>query len=454
MTSVDGTEPDGLARHYGMGTATFVVISSMVGTGVLSTSGYTVLETRSNALMLALWVVGGVAAICGALCLAELSAALPRAGGDYAFLYEAYGPLAAFLSGWVSFLLGFGAPIAASSLAGAQYLTVPFLADHPHAPAIQKALATAGILLLALAHSIGGSRSARVQGTTTVIKIAVLSGLAVCGIAAGWGRWSNLLDWPTSAQPPSWKGVAFSMVYINYAYTGWNGAGYLAGEVRDPQRRLPRAILLGTAIVMALYLALNVMYTLALPAQAIQSAPMESIGVIAEMAARELFGSRISGVLSVALGLTMLASVSAFILTGPRIAYAMARAGQFPHSATRLNRFGAPGVAIAFQVAWAILLVWWGTLKSILEYASVGLALFSMLTITSVFVLRRRQPNLLRPFRVPGYPLVPILYLAITGALTLAAFLRAPWPSSLALGSILVGIPVYALAVRRPHPAS
>ena len=228
--------------RFGLATATFVVVSSMIGTGVLTTSGFTVYFVGSNQLMLALWVVGGVLALCGALTLCELSAALPRSGGDYVFLSEAYGPLAAFLSGWVSFLIGFGGPIAASASAA---------------------------------------------------------------------------------------------------------ANYLAGEVDRPQERMPRAILLGTGLVLALYLALNTAYALALSAadvRAIVGGPenVNAIAPIAQIAADRLYGHRVADPLSVAIGLTLLASVSAYILTGPRVAYAMARAGQFPEVAGRLSARGTP----------------------------------------------------------------------------------------------------------------
>jgi APA family basic amino acid/polyamine antiporter len=213
---------------------------------VLTTSGITVYLVGSNQLMLGLWVVGGVVAVCGALTVAELSAALPRSGGDYVFLYEAYGPLAAFLSGWVSFLIGFGGPIAYTAFAAAKYLLAPLRLDGATAAWAQPAVATAAILAFAAVHASGRVGTIRVQGGITVLKLVILGLLAAAGLAAGWGRWSHLHDRPP-LDPSRLVTMTSSLVYIAYAYTGWSAASYLAGEIEQPQRRLPRAILLGTA---------------------------------------------------------------------------------------------------------------------------------------------------------------------------------------------------------------
>ena len=433
--------------RFGLATATFVVVSSMIGTGVLTTSGFTVYFVGSNQLMLALWVIGGVLALCGALTLCELSAALPRSGGDYVFLAEAYGPLAAFLSGWVSFLIGFGGPIAASASAAANYLLAPLRLADARAAVAQPAVASVAIVALAAVHCLGRGSTIRAQAAMTAVKIGILTALAVAGLVAGWGRWENIAD-----RPPLSAGLivtmASSLVYISYAYTGWNAASYLAGEVDRPQKMMPRAILLGTALVLALYLALNMAYALALSAadvRAIVGGPenVSAIAPIAQIAVDRLYGHRIADPLSVAIGLTLLASVSAYILTGPRVAYAMARAGQFPEVAGRLSARGATVIATALQVAWSLVMLWTASFERILLYSGVGLSIFSMLTVSAVYVLRWRQPDLPRPFRTPGYPIVPAIYLAGTGLLTAAVFYERPIVSSISVLSIAVGVPVY-----------
>lgn len=444
------TAAEGVGKPgFGLATATFVVVSSMIGTGVLTTSGFTVYSVGSNQLMLILWVVGGVVALCGALTLAELSASLPRTGGDYVYLSEAYGPLAGFLSGWVSFLIGFGGPIAVSASAAARYFLAPFDLGPRTMAFAQPALATVAILAFAAVHVSGRSRTVRVQGGVTLMKLAILGLIAVAGLAAGWGRWASLDDRPP-VTGSSLLAMASSLVYISYAYTGWNGASYLAGEIDRPQERLPRAILIGTGLVLALYLALNVGYALALPAAEIrgivEARGMDAVAPIVQIAAERLYGPRVSGPLSIAIGLTLLASVSAYVLTGPHVAYAMARDGQFPAIAGRLSpRWGTPATAMGLQIAWALFLLWIAPLERILMYAGVGLTLFSMLTVASVYVLRWRRPDLPRPFKTPGYPAVPAIYLLATGLLIVAVFRERPEVSAYSVASILVGVPLYYL---------
>ena len=264
--------------------------------------------------------------------------------------------------------------------------------------------------------------------------------------------------------------MTFSLVYIYYAYTGWNGAAFLAGEIRDAEKILPRAILLGTAVVTLLYLAVNVVYALALSAadiEALVNAPenkqgLEVVAPIAQIAAERLFGSRWSNPLSVGIGLMLLSTLSAYLLLGPRVIYAMARTGQFPSIAARLSgRASTPVVATFLQVAVTLVLLWTGTYEWIIVYASVGLSIFSMLAMSSIFILRRTRPDLPRPFRTPGYPFTPAIYLGLTGLLTVAAFRQRPefparlwaafWPVS---PSIISGTGVNRLPEPRPGPKS
>ncbi|MGA2701752.1 MAG: amino acid permease [Isosphaeraceae bacterium] len=451
-TSEPGEPP--VSRSFGLPMGIFVVVSSMIGVGVLTTSGFTVASVGSNQLMLCLWVVGGILALCGALCVAELAAALPSSGGDYIYLYEAYGSLAAFLSGWVSFLLGFAAPIAAAAFASASYLLAPLGLPPTTARLAHQGLASVAIVAFALIHTSKASHATRAHSTVTLLKLGILCTFLVAGLYAGWGRWENLADRP-SVDLGTASAMLFSLVYISYAYTGWNAASYLAGEIAEPGRRLPQAILIGTSLVVALYLGLNTVYSLALPAGEIQRIAkdqgFDAVAPIAELASKRLWGSTITATLSVAFGLALLASLSAYVLTGPRVAVAMARAGHFPAIAARLSsRTGAPAVATALQVAWALTLLWLVSFEKILIYASVGLALFSMLSVSTVMVLRHTRPDLHRPFRTPGYPVVPAIFLIGTTLLTIAAFLERPLPSLYALLTILAGIPIHCL-VRQPQ---
>jgi APA family basic amino acid/polyamine antiporter len=476
---------EGLPAGFGLGTATFVVVASMVGVGVLTTSGFTVNAVGSNQLMLILWVIGGLAALCGALTLAELAAAMPRAGGEYVILLAAYGPLAGFLSGWVTLLLGFAAPIAASASGTASYLVAPLGLEGQTRWLAEQSVGSLAILAFAVIHSAGQHHTVRAQGLITLLKISLLVLFVVAGLAIGWPHAVNLNDRPPITAPIA-KGMTFSLVYIAYAYCGWNAAAYLAGEVENPQRKLPWALLLGTGGVMVLYLALNVVYALALPAEevrqiaeqywiqrfaqehiALPTAEVRQIALregaptiqpIAQLAAERLFGSWLSKPFSIAVGLMLLSSLSAYILAGPRVAYAMAQARQFPEFAGRLSpKTRTPTIATVILSAIALTMLWTGTFQKIVIYASVGMAVFSMLTVAAVYVLRWRRPDLPRPFRTPGYPLTPAFYLVVSIALTLAAFVKdedSREVTILSLASIAAGVPVYYLWNWRRKPKS
>jgi len=434
------------APAFGLATAIFVVVSSMIGTGVLTTSGFTVAAVGSNQLMLVLWVVGGVLAACGALSLCELSAAIPESGGDYVFLREAYGPTAGFLAGWVSFLIGFGGPIAASAAAAAKYLLagLGLASTGWH----EVAIASGVVVSLGLLHGLGRHATIRTQSIMTLLTLGFLVVLATAGLSSGRGDWSSLVDRP-SLTPSLCLAMASSLVYVSYAYSGWNAAAYIAGDIADPQRLVPRAIVIGTALVTALYLALNTMYAFAISATDIQAIVadhgLEAVAPIGQIAADRLFGPWISAPLSLATSLALVASASAYVLTGPRIAAAMAQRGQFPALAGRVTATGAPAIATALQVAWALVLVWTASFEVILLYAGVGLAIFSLLSVAAVFVLRVRQPDLDRPFKTPGYPVLPMIYLVGAGILTIAVCIERPFVAAVSVTTILAGIPAYWL---------
>ncbi|MHC5543575.1 APC family permease, partial [Singulisphaera rosea] len=297
--------------------------------------------------------------------------------------------------------------------------------------------------------------TARVQAWITALKLILLVLFVIAGLAVGWPRYAHLADRPPMTGPLV-VSMMFSLVYISYAYIGWNAASYLAGEVVDPRRNLPRAILIGTAGVVVLYLGLNVVYALALSVddiRAIVDSPenklepkMGALAPIGQLAAKQLFGTGVSRAFSTTIGLMLLSSLSAYVLTGPRVIYAMAKAGQFPTFAGRLTRRAeTPAIATALQVSCSLVLLWTGSFESLLVYASVGLAIFSMLAISAIYVLRWRRPDLPRPFRTPGYPVTPAVYLIVTSILTGAAFTQRPEVSGYSLISILAGIPVYYL---------
>jgi APA family basic amino acid/polyamine antiporter len=435
------TPRDELQRGFGLSTATYVVIASMVGTGILVSPGYMMASLRSYPVIFGLWALGGLLALCGALCVAELAAALPRAGGEYVYLREAYGPMPAFLSGWTSFFVGFSAPLAVTGYVAAKYLLAPFgLTENETAPLI-KITAAAIIVIVTLPNLLGHRQSAWTQNLTTALKFGLFVVLVVLAFLFGSGSLAHI----TQGQPIgkiTLADAATQLFYVMFAYTGWNAASYLAGEVKNPGKTLPRALLLGAGLVVALYMALNLVFAYALP---LADVGFHNAEMVPTLAVERLFGPRASSVFSVLLGLTFLATVSAFVITGPRIYYAMAKDGLFPAIAGHTSsKGGIPVYAMIAQSVCAIAVLFaMKNFRELYQYAAVGLSIFAMLFIAAVYVLRWRRPQMERPFRVPGYPVVPAIYIVVILFMTVFAFKQWPKPSMYSIGSIMAGIPVY-----------
>jgi APA family basic amino acid/polyamine antiporter len=435
-----GMPKEELRRGYGLSTATYVVIASMVGAGILVSPGYMMALLNNYTAIFGLWILGGLLALCGALCVAELAAALPRAGGEYVYLREAYGPMPAFLSGWTSFFLGFSAPLAVVSYISALYLLTPFGLVANEAGHLVQVTAAAIIVVITVPNLIGHRQSACTQNLTTILKLGLFIALVVLAFLFGTGKWANIAQGQSIRQVELGT-AATQLFYVMFAYSGWNAAGYVAGEVKNPGTVLPRSLLLGTALVIVLYLALNLVFAYAVP---IKDVGFTNAEQVPRLAVENLFGTRAASIFSVAVGLAFLATVSAFIITGARICYAMAGDGLFPSVAGRISTRGqVPVYAMIAQSVCAIVILFVTDFQNLYKYASVGLSLFAMLFIAAVYVLRWRRPDLERPFRVPGYPLVPAIYLAVILFMTVFAFIQWTKPSAYSLASILAGIPVY-----------
>jgi len=320
--------PNGLERKLGLFPLTNIVIANMIGAGIFTTSGLLMKDLRHPVVMLGLWLVGGLVAFCGALSYGELGAAFPQAGGEYAFLSRLYHPVLGFLSGWVSFFVGFSAPIAASAIGFSEYLTraFPGLLAGPAGPAAaKKILAILIIAAFTFLHTRGLEAGARVQNALTGLKILLIVGLVTAGFAVGKGSFAHL----AAAAPfrfdfAGLKTAGLALMWIMFAYSGWNASAYIGSEVRDPSRNLPRSLLLGTGIVTVLYLALNLFYIYAIP-----PAEMEGVISIGGLAAGNLFGPSAETVLSLLISFALFSSLSAYLILGPRVYYSMARDGIF-----------------------------------------------------------------------------------------------------------------------------
>ena len=436
---------NGLQRKLGLFPLTNIVIANMIGAGIFTTSGLLMSDLKDPLIMLGLWAAGGLIALCGALSYGELGAAIPKAGGEYAFLSKLFHPLFGFLSGWVSLFAGFSAPIAASAIGFSEYLTRAFpgllSVSHSGSPTeaviVKKTLSIVVILIFTLIHARGVEVGARVQNFLTVLKVGLITGLIVLGFSVGRGDLGHLAQGGGfSFDFGGWKTIGLSLMWIMFAYSGWNASAYIGSEIKDPRRNLPRSLILGTGIVLALYLLLNLFYVYAVP-------PDKMAGVISigGLAVGNLFGPSFERVLSVLIAVALFSSLSAFIILGPRVYYAMAcDRCFFPFFASVHPRFKVPARSILLQGLIAALLVLLGTFDQILTYMGFSLGLFPILSVIGIFKLRRQGAAV---YRMPGFPVVPLVYVLAGGAILVLGYFERPVESSIALGMALIGIPFF-----------
>ncbi|MGB5489197.1 MAG: amino acid permease [Woeseiaceae bacterium] len=419
-----------------------VVIANMVGTGVFTSLGFQLLELRSGFVLLALWAVGGLIALCGAMTYAELGAALPRSGGEYNFLSRIYHPSVGFVSGWISATIGFAAPTALAAMTFAAYTTS--VMPQPIDDQVEKLIAVALVVLVTIVHSSSRRQSGGLQSVFTLLKVAVIVVFCLAALL--------LVDEP---QPLTFVPVAgdmglltsgafaISLIYVSYAYTGWNAATYLSSELDNPQRDLPRILFIGTAVVTLLYVALNYVF-LRVTAMDAMRGEIE-IGFIAAESAFGISGGRFAGL---ALALLLISTVSAMTLAGPRVLQVIGEDFAVLKSLSRINSDGLPYVAIRTQSALTILFIFTSGFESILVFAGFTLALNSFVTVFGVFVLRWRQPELPRPYRTFAYPLTPVIYLLLTGWTLGYVLYHRPTEGAFGLAVIASGAVVFMLSSR------
>ncbi len=438
---------DNLQRKLGLFPATNIVIANMIGAGIFTTSGLLMTGLNNPLLMLSLWVAGGVIALCGALSYGELGAAMPGAGGEYLFLSKLFHPLFGFLSGWVSFVVGFSAPIAASAMGFSEYFcrAIPAIPGwFEHAGIMNQAvtktfLSVSVIMIFTMIHYRGIKTGALVQNILTLLKVALIVFLLLAGFLSGKG---DIINFSTgggvSAGFDGWKTIGLSLMWIMFAYSGWNASTYLGSEIRNPSKTLPRSLIVGTGIVMLLYLSLNALYIYGI-------APDKMKGVISVggLAMGNLFGKSADTLFSLLIAFALFSSLSAFIIIGPRVYYSMAKEGLFFKSVAKIHpKFGVPSNSIILQSMIAIVLALSGSFEQVLTYMGFALGIFPILTVIGVFKLRKNHPSALR---MAGFPFTQILYIA-TGILILVlAFLERPNESSIALLTVIAGIPAYYL---------
>jgi APA family basic amino acid/polyamine antiporter len=442
--------PQSLERRLSTFDAAAIIVANVIGGGILFTPPLIAANVPNPPLFLATWLVGGALAFCGAMAYAELAALRPRAGGEYVYLRDAYGRLAGFLTGWTSFVAGFAAPSAASGMVVALYLDrfVPGAANSnplftiplpllPISVSIQSIVALSTVWLFAAVHIRGLGPGRLVSNVLTILKVLALVIFIALGLTIGTGNSANLQQAAGSVAPTSFL---LALIPVMFTYSGWNAAAYMAEEVRNPGRNVPRALLLGTATVVVIYLLLNVLYLYVMPITELAAVQGSVLDVVAD----RLLGGAAGNIMGVVSLISLAAGINAWTFAGPRVYYAMARDNVFFPAAARVHpRYKTPATSILAQALLATLFILTGSLDRITNYVGFAISLFAGIAVAAVFVLRAREPEAPRPFKALGYPITPAIFVVVSFAIVVNALYRDPVLTGTGVLVILAGIPIY-----------
>ncbi len=454
------TTVSSLERRLGPLDAAAIIVSNVIGGGILFTPPQVAAMVPSPMWFLATWLAGGALAFAGAMAYAELAALRPRAGGEYVYLDAAYGRMAAFLTGWTSFIAGFSGAMAASAVVvtfyidrfapGAANSTPYFVIPLPYVPlsvSPQTLVAIAAIWLLAAVHIRGVGPGRLMQNILAVLKVSALLMFIALGFSFGTGAGANLSQAAGTVAPGNWL---FALIPVMFTYSGWNAAAYVAEEIRNPGRNVPKALAIGTVAVIAIYLFLNVLYLYVFSVGELATVKGSVLDVVAE----RLLGGTAGNIMGIVSIVSLMASISAMTFAGPRVYYAMARDGVFFPAAANIHpTYKTPAVAIVAQAIWATMLVLSGSAETLTTYTGFAVVLFAGVAVAALFVLRSREPNAERPFKALGYPIAPAIFV-IASFLILANALYTdlvkpmttgtPFgPSAAGLLVIALGLPLY-----------
>ena len=448
-------------RQLGLYVTAAIVIANMIGTGVFTSTGYQANSLHDPLTILLAWVIGGVIALCGAAAYAELGAMMPRAGGEYVYLREAYHPSVGFMSGWVSMTAGFSAPIAVSALAFSAYVGTIFPGLHGGAKWVDLALTIQGhhifsmsmgaeqaiavglIVAVTLLHVFDTKVGGWVQAAFTAAKVVLIVVFILGGLIVGRGDWSHLASQHGGLANLGTENFAIALMYVSFAYSGWNAAAYIASDIKDPARNLPRALLLGTGVVMVLYVILNLVFFYAVPSDTLAgpATTFKPVVEVGDVAARSLFGDRAGQLVTIMISLALVSSVSAMVMAGPRVYAAMANDRALPKFLAYHSKRGVPTVAVIAQGILGIVFVLIGDLGGLVRFVGFTLAIFAALTVGALFILRAR--GLSAPFRTWGYPVTPILFILMSAWIAYAQISANPLESLVVAGVLVVGGVLY-----------
>ncbi len=444
MPATDTPDPWGerLARRLGLWSAVAVVVGSTIGSGIFRTPAGVAQKIEDVPLFLLAWVIGGIVALCGALTYAEMAAAFPRSGGVYVFLREGFGPLPAFLFGWAELLIIRPGAYGAIGITASAYSLRTVGLDPDASPwglpvRADQLLGAVFIIVVAAVNYSGIKRGALLQNLSTVFKVGALGLLIILGFLLGHGMGFG----PMLAQraPVSASPFLLAMVSILWAYDGWADLAFIGGEVKDPARNLPRALLIGTAMVVVLYLGANLIYLYLIPMVQLKQAELVAADV-----ASLLIGSAGIIAVSAAVAVSTFGTLNGSMMTAPRIFFAMADDGLFPRAIARVDpKTGAPTAAILLAAGLGVLFVLVRTFTELADQFVIGIWPFYAMAVGSVFILRRTRPELERPYRTWGYPVVPAIFLLASVFLLANYLVSEPGAFAVDIGVILTGLPVY-----------
>ena len=417
------------------------MVANMVGTGVFTSLGFQLLGIQSFFVLMMLWFIGGLTALCGALTYAELGANLPRSGGEYNFLTRLYHPCAGFISGWVSATVGFAAPVALAAMTFGAYLSAVF----PHISPTWSAMAL--VIIFTAVHCLSRQTSSSIQQTFTALKVLLI--LLFCAVIFIWGGTYQAPDFSPQAGDEKllFSGAfAVALIYVNYAYTGWNSATYVTSELENPQRSLPIVLLVGTCIVMALYLMLNFTFLSAAPISILEG--KLEVGVIVADHALGANGGKAMGAI---LALLLISTVSAMTMAGPRVLQAIGEDFSLFSKLADLNRHGVPMIAIIFQGALALVFTVSGTFESVLIFSSFVLGVNTLFSVIGVFVLRWKKMNIKGAYKTFAYPFAPLIYLSVTLWTLIYVLISRPIEGWIGVAMIAAGAVLYYFSANRSH---
>jgi basic amino acid/polyamine antiporter, APA family len=417
-------------------TATSIVVADMVGVGVFTSLGFQVKDITSGFALLALWIVGGVVAMCGAICYAELALMFPRSSGEYNFLRRIYHPAFGFMAGFLSATVGFAAPTALAAMAFGSYFKSIIPGVDPLLPGL------AVVWIISFVQLRGTTYGSAFHNVWTALKLLLIVGFLVAGLV--FGNREPISFAPSSADVSFLTSMPFaiSLVFVMYSYSGWNAATYIIGEIQDPNRSLPRALFLGTLIVIGLYVCLNAVFLAVTPIQ--ELAGQIDVAMIAGTHLFGEFGGRIVGML-ICLGLV--SSISAMMWIGPRVTMTMGEDVPLLRAFSRRSAKGVPANAIIFQLAVATILLASRSFEAVLAFIQFSLTFCSFFTVLGVIKMRITHPNMPRPYRAWGYPVTPIVFLSVMLWMMYYLIIDKPMESLAGFAMMLSGVAIYALSL-------